>query len=123
MTDSRNIHCRNMDNLEIDVPNPPRPTVIFFHGLTENSIEFNTSREFLTKNPRGVKRFSNVQNEELTSKVERKLDEDAKIFTRGEYNKEIFYDLLHSRVYTLHEPVVLMNHVYCTCILNRLLCS
>ena len=60
--------------------NADRPSVIYFHGLREKSIE---TEDILAKDGTAVKRALNREDEDFKSTSERKLAEHTRIFTRG----------------------------------------
>ncbi len=69
----------NMDSSEnehLKRGNENRPSVIYFHGLSETD-------NILAANRTAVKRYSNLQDEDFTSKSELKLDADTEICARG----------------------------------------
>lgn len=58
-----------------------RPSVIYFHGLTEKSME---TDNILAENRTEVKRCLKLQDEDFTSKRKRKVqDADSEMCTRG----------------------------------------
>jgi hypothetical protein len=66
--------------------NENRPTVIYFHGLRERSME---TDNILATNRSEMKRCLNLRDEDFTSKSERKLDTDTKMCTRGKSSIQI----------------------------------
>ena len=90
--------------------NENRPTVIYFHGLRERSIE---TDNILATNRTEVQRCLNLEDEDFTSKSERKLNTDTKICTRGKSSNADYIIHRRSNITAIREAFTFFTHRPC----------